>query len=765
MLATGLMSLLMIVMAPIIGVKRITKALQPIWDLLRHVPYCTFIVTWLSDWLDGDVSFEDLPQNHADFKEACEQMDEKDGVTSGLEELSKAHKKFSDKCKKDDVNSTTVKSFEDSTTSNERKAAAAARMEAKYRLDFLSPHLYMLVNEKSKMQTRFGTTTLIPMLHSMAKMAPLEKIRFEVEVFTLPEFSEKFRQKFGVKTAFEAPVNPNTPEGISDEVTADNATDNTTSTFTTIVSDDSDTAASTDDGAGVFVKDMKPQMVPATPEGEGGEAAELWTFQKWWARFTAVKEKEVSREPDVPSQEEVSLIMSDIEKKNYEQVVGHEMTHAQVKDFLAKMVDEPTPTEKALNEAWVGWPSWLRTGFENSYIRNGTIFATFFAVSYGFTLVGLEIAKAMGSFDGETEAHPQAKGKNKGNKRGRARRFNARSGFAKFQPSGGGEKDPEQITDQDRVYTGDHVERDEYSDEEDVAEDYRWALDNEHLEEARSIKKEYESRPRGGYRKPGIWQQSVTKADAKVVVPPKVPSMKADDVLRRAIYKAKHRKVKVSTKELAKFVAQAKATYSKAMSNGGKDVLRRQAFNPHKLADGVFKIYADGVYCCTGTQVGNKMFVVAHCLSEDSSITYKAVNNKHTISMKGSDATLVTKELVCFPVNGISSPFTARKLKVLENAAIVTIYGYGSGVGTEPDSITGFASPLGWCNAATRDGDCTSPVLDVDGNIVGFWTHGNGKDFGKFDLVDASLKEFVSTNQTVNHVGLDFQSGPLPQVL
>jgi hypothetical protein len=98
---------------------------------------------------------------------------------------------------------------------------------------------------------------------------------------------------------------------------------------------------------------------------------------------------------------------------------------------------------------------------------------------------------------------------------------------------------------------------------------------------------------------------------------------------------------------------------------------------------------------------------------------------------------------------------------VLEDAAIVTVFGFGCGESLQPDSVVGFASPLGWCNAPTRDGDCTAPVLDVNGKIVGFWTHGNGRDFGRFERITPEFIEQTKDNKdVVFHSGLLFRSSP-----
>jgi hypothetical protein len=96
----------------------------------------------------------------------------------------------------------------------------------------------------------------------------------------------------------------------------------------------------------------------------------------------------------------------------------------------------------------------------------------------------------------------------------------------------------------------------------------------------------------------------------------------------------------------------------------------------------------------------------------------------------------------------------------MENAGIVTIFGYGSGTSQHPDSVVGFASPKGWCNAKTRPGDCTSPVLGSEGEIYGFWTHGDGKCFGRFEPVTQEMIDFAKLGKAQLHVGMDFLSLP-----
>jgi len=163
---------------------------------------------------------------------------------------------------------------------------------------------------------------------------------------------------------------------------------------------------------------------------------------------------------------------------------------------------------------------------------------------------------------------------------------------------------------------------------------------------------------------------------------------------------------------------------------------------------------------CTGTHVGNRIYVVLHGLSEDPDAKYQAINSVNTLTLKAKDLFPLNKEMAYFKVNGIPSPFKTNAFKELEDASIVTVYGYGNGNDVEPDAVIGFASPQGWCNAATRDGDCSAPVLDRNGKIVGFWTHGNGVDFGRFERITPEFLDSIREDKVILHSGLHFRSSP-----
>jgi len=241
------------------------------------------------------------------------------------------------------------------------------------------------------------------------------------------------------------------------------------------------------------------------------------------------------------------------------------------------------------------------------------------------------------------------------------------------------------------------------------------------------------------------------------------PARAGESNLRNKISRSK-RPITAPPHEILKYVEEMKKVY------GPGKKLKPQSFNVSDLSGSIYKFYrVEGertTYLCTGTHIGAKMWVVLHSLSEDMSVSYLAVNHVRTIVFKASDMKVFGEHLAYFPFQGVRSAFPNSKLKKLEDAAVVTVLGFGHGETSTPDSITGFASPLGWCNAPTRDGDCTSPVLDVNGFVVGFWTHGiekhllSSESFGRFEPVTEEMILIAKDAQPDVHVGLDFQLRP-----
>jgi hypothetical protein len=238
-----------------------------------------------------------------------------------------------------------------------------------------------------------------------------------------------------------------------------------------------------------------------------------------------------------------------------------------------------------------------------------------------------------------------------------------------------------------------------------------------------------------------------------------IPSLRDDAEIKRKIYASKHRKFYANKKIVDGFLKESKDKLEAELKK-----LSKQSWNPNDKSAGIFKIFdQQDRYRCTGTLVGGRMYVVNHVIDERLTGYFTARNHVHSVKLNLEKYCLLNDEIGCFPCE-VSSPFKRTDMKVLGSASIVTIFGYGIGENSSPDLLTGFASPLGWCNAMTRSGDCSAPALDADGKIVGFWTHGNGKTFGRFEPITDEFLSLVKETST-SHSGLDFLLRPLSQKL
>jgi len=243
---------------------------------------------------------------------------------------------------------------------------------------------------------------------------------------------------------------------------------------------------------------------------------------------------------------------------------------------------------------------------------------------------------------------------------------------------------------------------------------------------------------------------------------PQIPDIKDDSAQQRAIFKSKKLRIRVDTQDYVHWLNESRQNFQRQLE---QKKLAPQSWKPDELAGGVYKVYdMNNNYLCTGTLVADQMFVVMHALSEDLTKHYFARNHVHSITMKAATLTVHNDHIASFKVSGFATPFKAHHLRPLKESSIVTVYGFGDGSVSRPEVIVGFASPTGWCTAATRRGDCTSPVLDKDGYVVGFWTHGDGDQFGRFEIVTDKLVDFMRHVKPVTHSGLDFQSCPRSQI-
>lgn len=337
-----------------------------------------------------------------------------------------------------------------------------------------------------------------------------------------------------------------------------------------------------------------------------------------------------------------------------------------------------------------------------------------------------------------------------------------------FEPSGGSEKSLEYAN-----YTGNNPDY-----ERKIKTELKREADHEPVKSAwidfqEDPTSRRANRAAGRTERVELKHKAVGQALPAGMNQPALPTMVPDFELRRAIYKARKRVVVAKCDEVKNFLKEMNVKFEPKFQKEHIDRVKEakvnfrgrlepQSWNPKLKAGGVFKAYVNGKYVCTATLVAGKMWMVTHGLSDDITAKYEFVNSVHTLLFSGKDICLVkeSKELVYFKVSGIKCVFNVASLQIPTESCIVAVYGFGSDDSIiMPDVVPGFASPLGWCNAKTRNGDCSSPVLNDAGKIIGFWTHGNGETFGCFEPVTA---EFINLHKGVEtpHVGLDFRLNP-----
>ena len=149
--------------------------------------------------------------------------------------------------------------------------------------------------------------------------------------------------------------------------------------------------------------------------------------------------------------------------------------------------------------------------------------------------------------------------------------------------------------------------------------------------------------------------------------------------------------------------------------------------------------------------VSAKLVMVAHSLSDDLNQWYVFTNAKFCYAIQGRNAKPLSQELVYFPIPQHVGSMKARNLKIPTKIQPAIILGYGNGQMERPRVKLGVASPSGWTSIFTENGDCSSPVMTDNGEIIGFWTHGNNdpeNPIGKFEVVTeeiiSALKEVPS---------------------
>jgi len=888
MFMTGLLSICLLVLAPVMGAQRVLKTFDPLISLLKNLPYATWLTSWIKRWWDGDVDFDDLPQDQDELRSQLKELDGDETILDELDDLAETRDKLAEK-----------------TSLLDKKQQLKWRKEAHWQINVnVDGNGYVIHNIKKKSTQPCDYLTLVPLMKVAWK---LDKgpIIFEPCVFkTFNDF------KTGIEGRLSDEDTPDEKEssGDTDDDDGDTGTgvnlpnpygakilekeakrkSELTQVTKTLVDPDREVA---------IARKLAEDAVKEEDDVEGYSSASDGDLEN--SEDERAWREALVRAETRPAMEAATMTTADRMKKRADAQKTVDKMQTLIRDGLrgstasttanpvtvptktwisqerakaravaemhaanANAVDTPvlavsskpigpnTHLKPQMNEgdtATVRFPrlSWMHRAYFNDMVaqniwnnyagtlstqwnaikiayRNGMLGRHLMhhlrwfwrahkriAVGTGLLTVGTvmyltgcykvlsitaenrraaakaahEKAAARGKLPKTTESvelvplkakprHLRPQKKPRGEKpRGRRGRAGQKGNF--FQNSGKAEVKPA---------TGnvDHREFDEYDDTEigdylgnddDYAGGYGETF-TEEQEEAFQLRDRYQPNDRyqekvdrygseyaeSRFYRDGKSRSSGVRMHEQAVT---LPSMQDDSALRRAIYNSKHRKITCSSEELVEFVQIAQKAYAEQMAMP----LKKQAWSPSRLSAGVYKVYCGDTYLCTGTLVSGKLFVVVHSLSEDTTKEYKAVNHVNTHKMFGKDIVLVNNEIAYFPINGMASPFKAHHMHVMKNAGIVTVFGFGNGSSDQPDSITGFASPLGWCNAPTRDGDCTSPVLNVDGLIVGFWTHGNGRDFGRFEPVTPEMKLKAAENR-VTHVGLDFQLAPhSPQIL
>jgi hypothetical protein len=688
----GLLSLFMILFAPIFGCKRLLKYCSPMLDILKSVPYASWMLSWLNKWWYGEADFDDLPSDPTELYNAVNRSAAADRLVDELEKVAQINKQFQEKqspFKSNEAESPFVRSSEEAKEVLRKK-------KAMLKMDFVK-------QKCNDMQDIKGSIALQHLDHLQnlgredADVARVGLGTLRSDKFTTiadkKEMAQEFYETFETDTSDLAksydtsPLDVHTtwmqlaPGWIPPPKKMENITNNRSE----------ETVSS---GGFPRFDDIKLKKQSISGTFRGMFRRVLGFVYDNFYEFDPFEDVDLKKECKTPE-----------DFKNYRDVC---LEHVQ---FGATIW-------------WAKWKKWL-------------LMAAVVAAGLCVTPKCLEYYHT-----DELLAEPQGKGKTKGRAQEARRAKRKRAGNNKnFVPSGSAEIDLEELfSDADDEYYREYGLQG-YDDYQDKMREF--------VKDAYGLDDYTRGVQRNKYK--------IVRMKKQDLGIPSSPHLEDDSKLRKAIYAAKHRKISASALDVDRFIKEAKEAYSKVDLK-----MEIQSFKPNELAQGIYKIYVNGQYACTGTHVGSRLFVVVHALSEDSTAEYKAVNNYNTFKLRGQDIVLVNKEIAYFPVNGHASPFKVRSFKILEDASIVTVFGYGSGQDSEPDAIIGFASPLGWCNAETRSGDCTAPVLDKDGKIVGFWTHGNGRNFGKFEQITSEFIELASrgSERAPLHGGLAFQSRP-----
>jgi hypothetical protein len=781
MFMTGLLSLCMLLLAPMMGAKKILKYIQPLLELLRQVPYATWIISVLKKWWNGTYDFDSLPQDMQEYAEQRRQMDDDDVMDDAMEDMNDVHARMQKA-----VNRANNKGKD---PVQEEKPVKKENLDEDDHVRKAQRTVKRTQEDLREMYERQRITYFIEFNHNIDNPMYLVKYGKLLEkIIALPQdaledwFCAMWIEKSGriyfkgkiyssLTEAFKALGIETEGMNVADDVIVTEDVDFSDEEKDEIDSDEFPLISPKIGDGGLLDRTVKERMsddiyaevIKATEPAQIDPQGLIDDIREWIKEspndFPEEGRRPFSKKIDgqeTPVQDWISWIWKEIVN-----------TPSEIRRCFQPTYVENYQTEKLMRTSlWIptnnGKPWEPRKHVTSSVDPSGlwTVFVAYMKV-HGkgllkgaalivvfWTLMSSMNANLVVKKDEEDitlSAEPQ--GSNRGNKRGGAPK---RKGKRKFIINSGGDQQQE-----------DHDHMEEYNDEDadrlDANDEERMYVPSAPSRgQNKKTLEQYVKVQKGVY--PGHSSKSRGKKDIPtqaVEKPIVLPNIVGESIVRNKIRKSKQ-PIQLKAATLLKF----RDTAQKAQLS----TLKPQSFNTNNLSAGVFKFYrfneGSYKYCCTGTHVGNKMWVVLHCMSEELTANYRAVNHTATFDFKGSEMMVYGDQLACFPVSGYASPFKGSSLKVLEDAAIVTIFGYGNGQLNSPDSVTGFASPEGWCNAKTRDGDCTSPVLNEFGQIVGFWTHGDGKLFGRFEKVTPELIEFAKNGSSTIHVGMDFQFRP-----
>jgi hypothetical protein len=831
MLMTGMISLLMLLCAPIIGAKKIGQLFKPILDLLKQLPYATWLVEWIRDWFKGEVEFDDLPENdgdevrkrtkraHEEYIDAMKQYDEEseDRQLNKKWAMWRATASNIIYIKPDDKDTVMIRKIRVKDT--DKTGLTPVPMEqfkdfiecfefnaGPVRLEIFSRgivfetsgHLILYMGGE-KLYTQRGFEDILiarkaKREETMRKAREYKEYTESIEVDpllvpnpylgrTIPkrenvieklpvieDVTEEFQRREEVRKEVdqllkELTATQNEEERLKKErlKQKEEMTDLTERIIETKAQLTELQGQCYEDN-GVTFPCGKVECPDMTIYSTKMMAAGVKNMVDYTCQHIPVPDGlEANRKFEIL--EEFAGLEYDPPRTYYDNGKGklgtkENKTPKSKKDDMSnplfnEATDEVYDNWEKDDSLWLeDWQQWWSNSEWGPYIDEK--FSTFITEpvesSYNWTknkckkypklakaatcVALLAIAVGYGyvcqkekkdyTYDEWRECEEQAKGKNKGGNQRGGRRKRANKRHYAHGASPGAE---------------------DFEHKEDPDDDYETYFD-EHV--GRKV-----------FGKRGD-RSNFRYVDGHAVGDlPSPPSLNEDSQIKRKIFASKKRSYKIHEQQYLDWLDASRIEYQRAVDAMRTLKLSKQAWNANDLANGVYKIYDhNNTYRCTGTLVANRMFVVLHALTEDFSKNYTARNHQNCLELKGITLAYHNDEIGSFFCNGVTTPFGKRKLKVMTMSEIVTVYGFGDGSSSTPDSISGFASPLGWCNAKTRQGDCTSPVLDRDGNIVGFWTHGNGVDFGRFEPVTEQLREQIGELNGVTHTGMDFRSLP-----